>query len=213
MTGLQPERSGKRAFSAMRGDDVGRSHFLETALALIKRGLSVVPMWPVADGRPLVCRCAWHACPGACTHAMGAPIDEPAVARDVWQHRPDAGVAVSTGGEGRLWVLAVDGQRGARNLAELADVHLERLPGGPMTVTGPEQIRYWMRAPQHLRGTRSMRIRAGVRLLAAGDLVLAPPSPTPAGHFCRWAGPSTGGELPDAPAWLVSGAERRRLAL
>ncbi|QEE28581.1 hypothetical protein FTW19_11580 [Terriglobus albidus] len=109
--------------------------------------------------------------------------------------------AVKTGTGSGIWVLDVDGEKGAVSLREMAsrygDLWLQTLTA--ITAHGRH---CYFKYPQDVSIRNSVeRLRPGLDVRGDGGYVIAPPSLHPSGHEYRWVNPDAA-VLP-TPEWLL----------
>jgi Bifunctional DNA primase/polymerase, N-terminal/Primase C terminal 1 (PriCT-1) len=163
---------------------------LKAALAYARRGLRVHPC-----GEKLPLLKDWP---------NRATID-PATISLWWDSRPDANVAIATGGASRLLVVDVDPDAGGEaSFARLEQKH-EPMPATAEVVTPRGGRHLYLTVPdgRPLPGNSAGKLGAGVDTRGAGGYVLAPPSVV-AGRRYAWSVDS-GDRIAEAPGWLLEG--------
>lgn len=161
---------------------------LDRALALVSRGLSVFPLQPRGK-RPEI---KWE----RYQHERATE----AQVRAWWKAKPNANIAVATGPASGVFVLDVDGERGAATLTALQANH-GALPLTWRSVTGKGE-HWWFRSPDPPIGNSARKLGDGLDTRGLGGYVVAPGSIHPDGPVYRWHDDSAP-ELADAPAWLL----------
>lgn len=121
-----------------------------------------------------------------------------------WSERgPEVGLGVATGEVSNVWVLDVDGRKGAESLAALTATH-GRLPD-TVTVRTPGggwHLYFRMPADRHV-GCPVGRVEEKIDVRGTGGYVIAPPSPHPSGGRYRWIRDPFEHPIAKAPDWLL----------
>ncbi len=160
------------------------------ALALVKEGLPVLPVWGVREGS---CLCGAGECGNPGKHPVGrltprglrdATLDA-ATVRAWWRQEPLANVAVATGGARRLVAIDVDGPEGESALAELMKRY-GAFPEGPEVATGRGRHLYFRDDHGGVRNSAG-KLGKGIDVRAAGGYLISPPSLHANGNRYRWA--------------------------
>lgn len=165
---------------------------LDHALSLRARGLLVFPL--VERGKKPAVKWGKLTIEG---------VDEKRI-RTWWRKTPDANVGVACGPESNVFVLDVDGDRGAASIVALQRMH-GLLPRTWHSLTGKGE-HYWFRLPpgRECRNT-ARRLGEGLDTRGAGGYVVAPGSIHETGREYRWDvdGHPDDVDIADAPDWLV----------
>ena len=109
------------------------------ALQYAARGLRVVRMHPVQDGR---CACAkGEACdrPGkhpSTPHGVKDATTDPEQIKSWWAASPDANIGIATGSESGILVLDIDPRNGGAESLKRLEKELGPLPNTVTTITG-----------------------------------------------------------------------------
>jgi len=196
---------------------------LDAALALAAQGLSVFPVWWMADG-VCACRANGFCRPGAKKHEECTadvckachPGKHPITPRGLWDASTDpkqvsawwtlapaanVGIAVPDAHA----VVDVDPRHGG----DATYSELESTKGFPMTraaATGGGGAHFWFRIP----AGRSLpsKLGKGVDVKQLGGYVLAPPSNHVSGGVYKWAS-APEAPIAEAPAWLLALSQAR----
>jgi putative DNA primase/helicase len=123
------------------------------------------------------------------------------------------GIAIATGKASNLLVLDVDGNSGTRSLERLlVEGKREKLYPSP-TVKTRRGFHFYFALNSNISARSLVNWEPGLDVRADGGYVVAPPSLHPAGGAYGWVeGRSPADvELPEAPEWLLRGAERKPL--
>lgn len=166
----------------------GATPMLDHALRLLSLGLSVFPLQPRGK-RPEI---KWE-------KYQRERADEAQI-RAWWKAKPDANIAVATGPASGVFVLDVDGERGAATLAALQATH-GPLPETWRSVTGKGE-HYWFECPDPPVGNSARKLGDGLDTRGLGGYVAAPGSIHPDGPLYWWHA-ETAEHLAPAPAWLI----------
>lgn len=161
---------------------------LDRALALLPLGLSVFPLQPRGK-RPEIKWERWQR-----ERATEAQI------RAWWERAPDANIAVATGPASGVFVLDVDGERGAATLTALQATH-GALPRTWRSVTGKGE-HWWFKCPDPPIGNSARKLGDGLDTRGLGGYVAAPGSIHPTGARYDWH-EDCGQDLAEAPSWLI----------
>ena len=183
------------------------------ALRYAARGWAVLPLHTTA-GRH--CSCSrGSACPSPGKHprtpdgVTAASADEAQI-REWWARWPGAWIGVATGDASGVWVLDIDTGAPPGGVAGIEAARTLSADRGPLgglqarTGGGGAHIWYTMPTDRPVRNRQRMRIASdgpptGLDVRGTGGYVVAPPSGHNSGGVYRW----TGGELTDAPDWLL----------
>jgi hypothetical protein len=168
---------------------------MESALAYLGRGWSVIPVGP-RDKRPMV---PW----GAFQHRYA---DEAEI-REWFQRWPAANIGIVTGIISRLAVLDVDARHGGdTSLMELERAHAP-LPHTIEARTGGGGRHVYFAHPGGLVHNQ-VGLAPGIDLRADGGFVVAPPSVHPSGRCYEWSHPPDETPLAPMPPWLLRRVRR-----
>ncbi|WP_149536749.1 bifunctional DNA primase/polymerase [Siccirubricoccus phaeus] len=185
------------------------------ALAYAERGWPVVPVHVARNG---ACGCGRADCskPGKHPRAEHGFRSATAVPEEIRRtFRWESNVGIATGETAGVWVLDVDGERGAASLADLVARHGE-LPVTVESRTGGGGRHLFFRYPVgHAVRNSVRRLGPGLDTRADGGGVVAPPSRHASGRAYEWAQGRAPGEVEvaHAPAWLyeaLDGGDRHR---
>ncbi|HTF69701.1 MAG TPA: bifunctional DNA primase/polymerase [Edaphobacter sp.] len=108
---------------------------------------------------------------------------------------------VTTGADSGIWVLDVDGEKGANSLRELTGGHGDLWLRTLTSITSNGRHCYFEYLPDIRIRNSVEKLRPGLDVRGDGGYVIAPPSFHPSGHRYRWANPEAA-VLP-TPAWLA----------
>lgn len=172
------------------------------AVALADVGWSVFPTHE-PDPHPCGCSCRDEEC--------ASPGKHPRVSRGLhratrdfdaldswWTCWPGAGVGVATGDPSGVFVLDVDGAKGAESLAEF--------PRLPETVEGStgRGFHIYLAMPDDADVRNSAgQVGPGLDVRGTGGYVIAPPSRHVSGRTYRWTHDPFHHDVAAAPAWLL----------
>jgi hypothetical protein len=162
---------------------------LYAAIEYARLGLSVLPVWPMRDGR---CACGVSNDHSAGKHPIGRLV--PRGCRDAsadietlkrwWGEIGDANIGIASGAVSRIVVLDADGPEGKASLFGLGTSALTWL-----AETGGGGVHQFFRHP----GTLHIPSRSGVLphldVRADGGYIVAPPSVHSSGSAYRWRTP------------------------
>jgi hypothetical protein len=162
---------------------------LQTALALVERGLRVFPCKP---------RAKVPATPGGCKDAT----KDPNMLRHWWGLNPAYNLAIATGPASGIFVIDVDGLDGECELRRLEAKHGALPPTVEVTTPRPGRHVYF-KMPGTLLRNSAGKIAPGVDVRALGGYVVAPPSIHPSGRAYAWSVDCAGAIAP-APDWLLA---------
>jgi hypothetical protein len=180
----------------------------EEALSLASQGFRVIPINYIENGR---CTCKrGEACgsdagkhPWIAEWQKEATTDRGMINK-WWGKKPLSNIGIACGGDMRLVVLDVDGEKGRASLAALeaqqdALPHTLRARSG--RVEGGEHI--YLRVPDGLAMPKNSagKIAPGLDLRAEGGQVVAPPSIHRSGRQYEWI---AGSEPAEMPGWLYA---------
>ncbi len=162
---------------------------LDSALAYVRRGWSVIPLWP-REKRPLI---PWARYQHG--RADATEIRE-------WFHRwPAANLGIVTGAVSSLVVLDVDPLHGGdESLRALEEAH-GVLPRTIAAITGGGGRHIYFAHPGGLVPNK-VGLATGIDLRGDGGFVVAPPSIHPSGRRYAWRAPDVPALAP-MPPWLL----------
>lgn len=154
---------------------------------------------PETGKRPLVAR------------GLHEATTDPEQIRRWWARWPDANVGVATGSRLGAWVLDVDGEAGARSLAEL-EAEIGPLPATLEAETGGGGRHFFFRMPDGREITNRKGVRPGLDVRGQGGYVVAAPSAHWSGGSYSWATDETEAMAAAPSAWVDLVAPRARPA-
>jgi hypothetical protein len=185
------------------------SRMLRAAPLYAWLGFAVFPTYsPGPNGR---CRCGNPHCkspgkhpwtPHGCLNAS----KDPAAIRAMFEPRPQANVAITTGAESGIWVLDVDPRHTGDVSLEILEHKYGKLPDTPTVRTGGGGLQFYWRWPAGIDiRSSSSEIGAGLDVKGTGGYVVAPPSLHISGCRYHWEWSARIDEIPiaDAPGWLI----------
>ena len=163
------------------------SEILEAALEYAERGWRVVPIVP-GEKRPAI------------TDWVNKATTDVEVIERWWSANRGCGVGIVTGRESGIFVVDIDGEKGAATLRELEAKH-GKLPPTFSVKTGGGYHFYFRYPDFEIRNDASKRLGPGLDIRGEGGQVVAPPTIHPNGTAYKKAEV----ELPvaPAPAWLL----------
>jgi putative DNA primase/helicase len=162
-----------------------------SALKYAKRGLHVVPMYPVKEGRCLCSKGKGCGRPGK--HPMtNHGVKDATTNRDQikawWTATPNANIGIATGAVSGILVLDIDPRNGGKKTLARLKQELGPLPDTVMAKTGGGG---WHLVFQHpafpvRKDTMGKIFGPGVDVLSDGCIMIAPPSLHASGKRYRW---------------------------
>ena len=160
---------------------------VDSALKLASRQMAVIPLRPRSKS-PLT----RHAHKDATTDAntIAAWFEE----------RPDANIGIATGKVSGVVVIDVDGEEGAKTLAEHERKH-GPLPKTLTAATARGKHLYFEYPAGRIIPT-SKKLGPGIDVKSCGGYVLAPPSVHPYGPVYKWS--DADAEIQPLPAWMLA---------
>ena len=161
------------------------------ALALARKNLAVFPLRARS-------KTPWtsHGCLDATT--------DPETIMGWWSGWPNSNIGIATGSRSNIWVLDIDGTKGAEELLKL-EQRFGALPATVTAVTGGGGHHLYFRLPDFdgapvIKNTAGA-LAANVDTRGEGGYVVAPPSIHPNGGSYEWG---VRAEFADAPVWLLA---------
>lgn len=189
---------------------------LKEALRYAKRGLAVVPVYGVVNGK---CQCTkGKDCskPGKhpCTkNGVKDATTDPKVVEEHWKKYPHANIGVAAGKGSGVMVLDIDTRNGGRESLAAALAKFGKLPKGPKSLTPSGGFHLLFAAPKAKvkSDTSGKRLGAGVDVLSSGSYFVAPGSTGVKGSY-RWVKGKAFGDikLPKLPKVWVSALSSRK---
>lgn len=189
------------------------SDLLDAALSYARLGWGVIPLhWPVGADR---CSCGGggpkhgtgkHPRIGSwgpdCDEGEGASWDEDVI-REWWRETPHANVGVETGWGSDIFVLDVDGEKGAASLAALERDFGALLPTVEARTGSGGRHLVFAHPGRDFEVTTRAGIAPGIDIRGDRGLIAASPSRHKSGSRYEWTRPP--GSIPVAlsPAWLL----------
>lgn len=179
------------------------SLLLEAALEYAANEIAVIPLATPHDGG---CSCNRNICTSAGKHPRvngwqrEASKDEGQI-REWWSKWPKSNVGIVTGSISNLFVLDVDGKKGADSLNELIDKY-GPLPDTPMAITGSGGRHIFFTYPGGHLSNRT-GFQPGLDIRGDGGFVVAAPSLHASGNLYQWEFPLVDNVLAPAPDWLL----------
>ena len=165
----------------------------KTALQLASEGWLVVPMYDVCDD---ACSChKGNACPSPAKHPLtphgvkDASSDR-VVVKKWWRENPSANIGIAMGPKSGLIALDVDPRNGGTTTLRAKEKQLGKLPETATTLTGGGGIHLIFKHPPFFvqKDTSGKTLGPGVDILAAGSIMIVPPSRHVSGKRYRWDG-------------------------
>lgn len=188
---------------------------LEAALALVEKGIPVLPVHAMRHGR---CSCGDSKCgrKNAAKHPIGQLVPhglkdattDAATVRRWWRAYPDANIAIPTGPASGRWVLDVDSHedpgKDGRNSLRGLEAEFGPLPETIRNVTGGSGQHIHFRYPDGAKVPNSASALApGLDGRGDGGYVLMVPSETTGLYLYTARFSPSDVALADAPAWLL----------
>jgi len=177
------------------------SAVLDAALGYAARGLRVLPLHGIADGR---CTCR-RTCGSAGKHPLtrggvtDATTDRAAISR--WFMRwPDANVGIATGPASGVTVLDVDPRSGG--VESYRELRARGIPESWISITGSGGWHVYFRGDPSVAGNK-VGLAPGVDVKDAGGYVVAPPSVHASGREYQWLVEPGSIDLAAQPKWLI----------
>jgi hypothetical protein len=140
----------------------------------------------------------------ATAHGFHDATVQPGRIRQWWNTIHNYNIGIATGAASGVWMLDVDGDRGATTLGWLEAKH-GRLPS-TMTCITSSGCHLWFRTEDpvpsraNIIGDDNLGHPCGLDVRGDGGYAIVPPSIHPDGSVYRWSGPD---EPAQAPKWLV----------
>ena len=160
---------------------------LDAALGYAARGWRVVPILP-GEKRP------------ALNDWVNKATTDTDLITEWWEAHPDHGIGLVTGRESGIFVVDIDGEKGAATLRELEAKH-GNLPPTFSVKTGGGYHLYFRYPDFEIRNDAAKRLGPGLDIRGEGGQVVAPPTIHPSGEPYRWL--DEFGQIADAPEWLL----------
>lgn len=172
----------------------------------IKKGLPVLPLWPVEDGR---CACGKPVCGSPGKHPLEKLVPHGSkdatldlrTAEEWWLLWPDANIGIATGEEAGVFVVDIDDWQSWQRLMQM---HGEVYPGW-ISYSQKDGVHAWFMWPGEPVANSQGTVAAGVDVRGEGGYVVAPPSKGLLGSYVwdKEANPASSAFLYPAPDWLL----------
>jgi hypothetical protein len=174
---------------------------LNTALLLLKKGFSVIPLFTVNDG---VCACGKPECDRKGKHspAKWKSYQKTKASEDQvrkWFNQSSNNIGIVTGKISGFLVMDVDVPEGMESLGD------RDVPSTVIAETGGGGYHYYFKYPEGREIKSRIKILPDVDIRAEGGYVVAPPSLHESGNHYKWKDGASPGEVEFAlpPDWLL----------